>query len=260
MIQSINNIIKNYDIEGEILLYRDENHRKKGMLQFLKDNFNIGKDQVICTYSDGAFGLWTARIFNDNQVITCFPILSPDYGELMEATKNLILISGIKNLSNWKEYYEGKGYFIINQFEDNLVKDYYKNYFLTVVNAVKDYHIDAFCDCGHSCATIAGFIEADLVDWQFILGVNTLGKREKVHHLMPLKDKVIQYTTKKFDTLKLGKEIEAAYPEFGNVYEATRSISAAMSYLKDNPGKTVLIYVGDSFEKEGTKFGQDTII
>ena len=32
---------------------------------------NVGKDQVICTYSDGAFGLWTARIFNDNQVITC---------------------------------------------------------------------------------------------------------------------------------------------------------------------------------------------
>ena len=263
MVISIKNIIKNYGIEGDILLYRGENHRKKGLCDYLKNNLPVSGKTII-TYSDGAFGLFLARALPDNQVITHYRHISPDYGELMEVQPNLTLVGEMDGLSGWKEYckqnYIGDNYLFINQFEDSIVTDYYNGYFSTVVDALKSYPVDAFCDCGHSCQTLAGFISRNrvdnLVDWFFILGVN-LYPRTNLWFLDKHLGYFVQYTTKDFDTLTIGKRIEAAFPAFGNVYEATRSITAAMSFLKDNPGKTVAVYVGDSREKEGTKFGQD---
>lgn len=151
---------------------------------------------------------------------------------------------------------------VIDQYKNQIIKDYYKYHFIDLVNETKDLKINAFCDCGHSCATLAGFIasnpENKLVNWKFILGCVLKVPRSFIYHLEPYKDKIIQYTTTKFDTYEIGDKIEERYPEFGNVFEATRSISAAMAYLVDNPGETVLVYVGDSFEKEGTKFRSST--
>lgn len=260
----IKDITKNYGIDGNIILYRDEKHRKEGLMQYLKENLSI-EGKTIVTWSDGAFGLLLARALPDNQVITYFARISPDYGELMKAQSNLTLIQNIQGLNKWKENYFQKyntdEYLIINQYEDDIITEYYKNYFPTMVDALKIYNIDAFCDCGHSCQTMAGFIcsneENKLVDWKFILGVNRRDSRENPWKLSQYKGLYEESSTLDFDTLKLGKEIEERYPYFGNVYEATRSISAAMAWLKKNPGKTVAVYVGDAYKKEGTKFGQD---
>lgn len=263
MILSIKKIIQLYGIEGDILLYRDENHRKQGLCDYLKSNLPI-ENKTVITYSDGALALFLARALPENKVITHYGRISPDYGELMVAQPNLVLNNNFYNLDEWKSYckehYVGDDYIIINQYEDSLLTEYYKGYFPKVVEAFKDYKVDAFCDCGHSCQTMAGFIsknkENKLVDWQFILGVNLLPRR-KLWKLTDLQNDFVQYITRDYNTLIVGKEIEATYPEFGNVFEATRSITAAMSYLREHPGQTVAIYIGDAFEKEGTKFGQD---
>lgn len=264
MILLIKDIIKNYGINGDIVLYRDEKHRKEGLMQYLKDNLLI-EGKIIVTYSDGAFGLFLARALPDNQVITHFKYISPDYGELMKKQSNLTLIYDVKGTKDWKENYLPKyntdEYLIINQFEEDIITEYYKNYFPTMIDVLKVYDIDAFCDCGHSCQTMAGFIRSNeenkFVDWKFILGINRREGRENLWKLNQYKGLYEESPTFDFDTLQLGKEIEEKYPYFGNVYEATRSISAAMAWLKTNPGKTVAIYVGDAYKKEGTKFGQD---
>ena len=63
----------------------------------------------------------------------------------------------------------------------------------------------------------------------------------------------------KFKTFKLCQEIESLHPEFGNIYEATRSISGAMTWLQNNPNKTVLVYVGDEFNRITDKFNLLTL-
>ena len=264
MILSIQKILKLYGIEGDILLYRDENHRKEGLMKYLKSKLDI-QDKTIVTWSVGAFGLLLARAFPENQVITYFNHISPDHDELMKAQPNLILKGGYKGLNEWEnicdqKYSDKDKYIIINQYKNKLITEYYSNYFPIMVNALKDCHIDAFCDCGHSCQTMTGFIaknkKENLVNWEFVLGVNHY-PRTNLWRLAEYEGSFIQYITRDFNTLIIGKEIEATYPEFGNVFEATRSITAAMSYLRDNPGKTVAVYIGDAYKKEGTKFGQD---
>lgn len=264
MILSIKKIIQLYGIEGDILLYRDENHRKEGLMKYLKSKLDT-QNKTIITWSDGAFGLLLARAFPENQVVTYFNHISPDYGELMKVQSNLILREGYRGLDDWEnicyqKYSDKDKYIIINQYKNELITEYYSNYFPIMVNALKDCHIDAFCDCGHSCQTMAGFIKGNkenkLVDWKFVLGVNFY-PRKNLWQLTQYENEIEQALTKDFNTLIIGKEIEATYPEFGNVFEATRSITAAMAWLKAHPGKTVAVYIGDAYKKEGTKFGQD---
>ena len=272
MVQSIKSVISRYGIQGDILLYRDTFHRKKEMLEYVVDGLDTeGKE--VCTISDGAFGLFLARALPNNVVHTCYNIISPDYGEVMEQQSNLVLHSGLYrngyNASNdYNEFVKRHPeYVYINQFEDSAVKDYYKNYFPKLVWAVNEYKVDAFCDYSHSGATLAGFMENNeeslLTNWKFILGSVDMKfaiyadkpfEFEPRNYLSKFKDKLDIVSCNYYNTYDLGIEIETEYPEFGNVYEATRSISAAMKWLESNPNKTVLVYVGDSFIKEGTKF------
>lgn len=259
MVISIKKYLQQQGIQGDILLYRDNAHRKENMCKYLVDKLNIEESDIVYIYSDGAFALYLARALPNNVIHTYCRVLSHDYGELLDKQKNLIIhypfyysefvdmeVDGIK----------------LNQFNEDIILEYYTKYFSKLYEEVKDYKIDAFCDCGHSCATIAGFYNAaknnfDL-DWQFILGIYNDDKRSNYYHLNAYKDYVKMYNTEKFNSFDIGDTLEEEYPEFGNLYEATRSISAAMSYLKSCPEKTVLIYVGDSYEKEGTKFRNST--
>ena len=263
MVQSIKTVLNKYGISGDILLYRGEEHRKKRLAEFLALNCGIG-DGDVCTWSDGAFSLYLARALPNKTVHACFDIISPDYGELMEAQSNLVLHPKIHRKSITEN---GYAYFVsthpelvnINQYSDAIVKKYYENYFFNIVSAVRGYNVDAFCDCPHSGATLAGCIDSNLVDWKFIAGhldVNEAlynGYTTSIQSFLQNKD-IISESCNYFDTYELGLEIEKNYPDFGNVYEATRSISAAMRWLQKNPGKTVVVYVGDAFEREGTKF------
>jgi len=255
MVQSIKEVLTTYNIAGDILLYRDNDHRKKKLCEYIAEHVDFGNKDV-CTSSDGAFGLYLARALPNKTVYTCFDTLSWDYGEEMKKVPNLVLMPKMPSQRSHKKFAEDNDYFYINQYTDDVVKNYYKEYFSVMYKAVKAFNINAFCDCGHSCATLAGFIESNiesrLVDWQFILSVNHDIKN--LRHLEPYKNFIRKETFNEFDTHEIGSNIETAYPQFGNVYEATRSISAAMKWLKENPNKTVLIYVGDSLKKEGTKF------
>lgn len=250
MILSIKGLIEKYGIAGDILLYREGSHRKKEMAKYLASKLSIPNETEIHTYSNGAFGLYLAKAFPDIKVNTYCGGASKDYLNEMVSTKNLRIISNMDYLS-FKEM--GFGGIVIDQYTNKLVLEYYKLYFNKLVKLVSNYKIDAFCDCGHSCATLAGFVasnfEKGLVKWDFVLGCVIKVPRTNIYHLEPYRDKILFYSTREFDTYKLEGEIERMWPEFGNVFEATRSISAAMAYLVENPGKTVLVWVGDSFDK-----------
>lgn len=254
MIKSIKDVINEYGISGDILLYRDADHRKKKMCEYLVSNIDIG-DKEVHTYSDGAFALYLARALPNNLVNTYCGVISHDYGEIMEATENLKINLNTSYPDFDKTKFDG---IKIDQYSSKLVFEYYKSYFQKMVDEVKDYKINAFCDCGHSCATLAGFVasnlENKLVDWNFILGCVLKVPRTYIYHLESYRDKIISYLTTKFDTYEIGDKIEEKHPDFGNVFEATRSISAAMAYLQEHPNETVAVYVGDSFIKEGSRF------
>lgn len=260
MILSIKPILKQYGIDGDILLYRDKEHRKKKLCEYIafKLKNEIGS-KTVCTTSDGAFGLYLARALPQNKVVTCCYILSHDYGEVMLNTSNLKVQEGFFVFSNpeyIKKFSNDNNYYFISQFNNDIILEYYYKYFDTIVNEVEQYNIDAFCDCSHTGATITGFKKRDLeinTGWDFVVGVNReVG--EYTNYTKLYEKYFCQYTSVNYNTLKIGELIEKEYPEFGNVYETTRSISSSMEYLKHNPGKTVLVYVGDSFNKEGTKF------
>ncbi len=258
MIESIRNIISEYGIDGDILLYRDENHRKKELCEYLVSKIDVHNKEVY-TYSDGAFALYLARALPNNKVNTYCGIISHDYGEIMAKTLNLTVNLNVSYPNFEKMEFNGVK---IDQFNSKLVFEYYKSYFHKMVDEFKRFNVNAFCDCGHSCATLAGFVASNLenqfVDWKFILGCVIKTPRTFIYHLEPYRNEIFQYLTTKFNTYEIGDKIEEKYPEFGNVFEATRSISAAMAYLQENQGETVAIYVGDSFEKEGSRFRSNT--
>lgn len=259
MIQSIKEILQQYNIDGDIILYRDADHRKKKLCEYIAKNINVDADTTICTNSDGAFGLYLARAFPNNKVISCCYTISPDYSDAMLSTQNLEVKTQMGLLQDtrlYENFAQNNGYLFIDQFNNKLLLEYYSSYFDTIVNEVKTYSIDAFCDCSHTGATITGFKQRDIdvnTGWQFIVGVNR-DPGEYFNYSTLYQDEFMQVTTLNYDTLEIGELIEQQYPNFGNVYEATRSISAAMTWLSQNPNKTVLVYVGDAYTKEGTKF------
>lgn len=245
---SIRDYLSTKGINGNIILYRDKCHKKKAMCEFLAQNIETSKK--ICVYSSGAFGLYVAKAFPTNQVVICCHQVSSEYQHQIDKLPNAEIVYTKSIKSSVKDYAEQKGYFYVNQFGENLIKEFYKNHFAEILAEVGT--VDAFVDCGHSCATLAGAIESG-ANLQFVLGINRVdGERQNVHYLKDHKGKFTQETTLNFDTAVLQTEVEATYPSFGNSFEATRSISAAMSWLQKNPNKTVLVYVGDS-----PIFGQD---
>lgn len=259
MILSIKSVLKKYGIDGDIILYREE-HRKKGLCEYLASKL---KDEIgsktVCTTSDGAFGLYMARALPLNKVVTCCYILSHDYGDVMLKTNNLEVVEGMFVMSNKdriEKFAKEHDYYLINQFNNPLILEYYYNYFDKLVEQTKKYKINCFCDCSHTGATISGFKKRDLelkTGWKFIVGVNReVGQFANYSKLY--EEYFEQETATNYNTGKLGEELEKLYPEFGNVYEATRSISSAMSYLVKHPRKTILIWVGEAFEKESDKF------
>lgn len=239
---SIKEYLATKGIQGNIILCRDKGHKKKAMCEYLAQNIETGKK--ICVYSSGAFGLYIAKVFSSNQVVICAKGFSTEYKKQIVQLQNATIIESIENNAKAKDYATANGFYFINQFGENLIKEFYKNHFAEILAEVGT--VDAFCDCGHSCATLAGAIESG-ANLQFVLGVNMAeGTRSNVHYLTNLTNRFVQETTKNFDTKLLQEEIEKQYPSFGNIFEATRSISAAMSWLQKNPNKTVLVYVGDS--------------
>ena len=260
MIQSIQPILSQYNVTGDIILYRDSDHKKKGLCEYLANNIDTEGKEIV-TFSDGAFALYLSRSLPYNTVHTCYRIISPDYGELLEQQLNLVLHP---NMTRPKEYVqfieEHPEYVEINQYTNPLCKQYYKEHFQNILQELGDTHIDAFIEYGHSCATLAGFADSNLVDWDFVYATVDIGVdlwRDNPRYRNQAKgmdDKLSAVFCVQLNTLELGRLIESTYPEFGNVYEATRSIAGAINYLQKNPGKTVLVYVGDNPVKEGTKF------
>lgn len=246
---SIKNYLKTKAIEGDIILYRDKTHKKKEMCQFLARHIETNK--TICVCSVGAFGLYIAKAFPNHQVVICGHV-SEEYKQQIEKLSNTMIVEK-RGSAETKIYAEQNDYYYINQYNEPLIQNYYTQHFYDILLEVGQ--VDAFCDCGHSCATLAGIIENG-ANLEFILGVNRLeGNRINIHYLKNLTDKFVQETTYNFDIKQIQEEIESMYSDFGNVFEATHSISAAMSWLQKNPGKTVLVYVGDS-----PIFGEDATI
>lgn len=250
MIQNIKDYLKTKAIEGDIILYRDKAHKKKAMCEFLAQR--IKTDKTICVHSGGAFGLYIAKAFQNNQIIICGNPTA-EYRQQIEKMPNAVVEGKVSTTAKVKTHAEALGFYFVDQFGEPLIKQYYKHHFANILKEVGS--VDAFCDCGHSCATIAGAIESG-ANLEFILGiVKADGEREHVHYLAEYKDKFVQETTRNFNTKQIQTEIEEMYPDFGNIFEATRSISAAMSWLLKNPNKTVLVYVGDS-----PVYGEDATI
>lgn len=258
MIQEIKNYLTDKGIEGNIILYRDRQHKKKDLCKYLAQKIVTDKD--VSTMSGGAFGLYIAKAFPSKKAVI-FGAPSSEYKQQIQKLSNAVIISSVQENSPEstcaKDYSDDKGYYYINQYKEPLVKEYYKNHFNDIIDELGGVDIDAFCDCGHSCATMAGAMENELtVKWTFILGVILQsGHRNHVHYLTGKESMFVQETTRNFNTKQIQTEIEEMYPDFGNIFEATRSISAAMSWLKKNPNKTVLVYVGDS-----PVFGEDAEI
>ena len=248
---SIKDYLANKGIQGNIILYRDKWHKKKALCEYLAQNIETSKK--ICVMSSGAFGLYMAKLFPNNKVVICCNNLSAEYAKQIELLGNVEVARTKDMMASAKDYAERNGYLYVDQFGNSLVKTYYKQHFPKILSEVG--LVDAFVDCGHSCATMAGAIESG-EHLQFVLGVNNPeGERPNVWHLSSFKGKFEQETTRNFDTAQIRQEIESMYPSFGNIFEATRSISAAMSWLQKNPNKTVLVYVGDS-----PVFGEDASI
>ncbi len=249
MLQNIKEYLSIKGIDGNIILYRDKQHKKKALCEYLASK--IGTEKNVATTSGGAFGLYIAKAFSNRQTII-FGRPTPEYQQQIDKISTASVMTNIRETSptstNAKDYATANGFYYIDQYKENLIKEYYKNHFTDIVGELGDIHIDAFCDCGHSCATLAGAIENSLTSkWKFILGVVLeSGHRDHVHYLTGKEKKFVQETTRNFNTKQIQEDIEKAYSSFGNVFEATRSISSAMSWLQKNPGKTVLVYVGDS--------------
>ena len=244
-------IQKIYD--GKIVLYRDSRHKKAAMCEYLAEQMVVQNSETLCLYSTGAFGLYMAKAFPNNKVIICGHSVTAEYKAQIQALPNAEIVCGVNTNAEAQKYAAEHGYRFINQFGEPLIVEYYKAHFADILAELGDTHIDAFCDCGHSCATMSAALARGDFD-AYILGVNTPGDRANLHYLAG-KSGFVQEKTFNHDTAILQAEIETAYPAFGNVFEATRSISAAMSWLDKNSGKTVLVYVGDSPE-----FGKDTKI
>lgn len=244
MIQSIKKYLSDKNIPGDIILYRDKSHKKKAMCEYLASK--IETDKIICVHSVGAFGLYTAKAFPNNLVMI-FGDPSEEYLSQIRETPNARVSK--KGMGNFVKKDESH---FINQFNEPIIEEYYTAHFVKIMKDVGA--VDAFCDCGHSCATLSGAIKSGM-NLCYILGTVKPTGRKYVHYLS---DKIGQFTQEyagNFDTKQIQIDIESMYPKFGNIFEATRSISAAMSWLQKNPNKTVLVYVGDS-----PVFGEDKTI
>lgn len=249
MIVSIKEYLAKKGINGNIILYRDKAHKKKSMCEYVANHLGISTGTPVRVYSNGAFGLYIAMALPHNQVLVCGRAITSEYKNQIMQLANANTIEDDDNTTVKKEIAKSN-YFYLNQFGEPLIKEYYKKHFAEILAEVGT--VDAFVDCGHSCATMAGAIESG-ANLQFVLGINRVdGERQNVHYLKDHKGEFTQETTRNFDTKLLQEEIEKQYPSFGNIFEATRSISAAMSWLQKNPNKTVLVYVGDS-----PVFGED---
>lgn len=256
MIYNIKEYLQTKSIEGNIILYRDKAHKKKALCEYLAEN--ITTDKPICFYSSGAFGLYMAKAFPNNQIVILGKPTT-EYQQQIDKLPNVTINTSTRETSpistNRKDFAEANGFYFVDHFGEPLIENYYKNHFANILEEAKGFQIDTFCDCGHSCATLSGAI-ASGTDLDFVLGVvGEAGSRIGLYYLDDKQDKFTQETTKNFDTKQIQTDIESMYPDFGNIYEATRSISAAMSWLQKNPGKTVLVYVGDS-----PVFGEDAEI
>lgn len=67
MVQSIKSILQEYGIDGDIILYRDSDHKKKGLCEYLANNIDTEGKEIV-TFSDGAFGLYLSRALPNNTV------------------------------------------------------------------------------------------------------------------------------------------------------------------------------------------------
>lgn len=67
MIQSIQPILSQYNVTGDIILYRDSDHKKKGLCEYLANNIDTEGKEIV-TFSDGAFALYLSRALPNNTV------------------------------------------------------------------------------------------------------------------------------------------------------------------------------------------------
>ena len=235
MFQRINEVTKDYGVTGSIILYRDSDHKKVGLCNYLHTKLQdeIGASPILVC-SSGAYAVYMGKAFPNNQILVN-GILSPEYKAIADTMPNIKAIGA-----------ESKAY-LLSQFKSPLFTEYYALHLddiLLDLGAVAN-EVSAFCDFSHSGATLAGFIQSGKTNWEFLSG--QFGDNPKpLTHLTKQAGKFGIAKIHQIDTVALQAKIETAYPAFGNVFEATRSIAAAISWMRDNPDQTVLCYVGDS--------------
>lgn len=240
---NLSTLLEEKEIKGEILLYRDDEHKKLKLCEHLVSVYQneIEKKGHIVVYSGGAFGLYMAKAMPNNCQITICGSPTQEYLKQIEKIPNTNVEYGTV-IKQAELFAETLNALYINQFGDTETVRYYKKHF-EEINKEINLSSYVFVDCGHSCATMAGAEESKLFK-KCVLTVTGPMVRRNCHFCM---NKNIEQTTcYGYDTLTLQKEIETRYPDFGNVFEATRSIAGAINYLDKNPNEKIFIYVGDS--------------
>ena len=244
MIQTIPNTLAYFNISGSLILYRDNTHKKVGLANYLRQQLSIDK-QVILTRSGGAFAMCLALAYPEKKVV--------DVYKISDTYRNLL--SGLGNYQNIGDQYQkynapinetSSKYIFLNQHLLDVAPSYYKQHFTNVIApTITNHQIDCFVDCSHSGATLAGIYQIKKDQWSFILGV--IQSEEQIpttkRHLL----QHVQYqaiTTTHFNTVLIEEKC-LLLDGVSDIFEATRSISAAFRWLQLNPGKTVLVYVGD---------------
>ena len=241
MIQVLGNeILSKYGVTGEIVLYRDANgkNKKHGLCQYIHTHRkkDIGdKDILIC--SMGAYAEQMGLAFPNN-TIWVNGTITPEYKARIDLMPNVKKLSALMP----------NDVYAISQYVDEVFPSYYESHFETILAKLGAKQVDAYADACHSGATLAGFIKSGKKpSWKWINGIGTLGGPHRtIPHLKDFDSQIETISYLNFKTRELQVEIESAYPTFGNVFEATRAIATAILWLKDNPNKTVLCYVGDA--------------
>lgn len=243
---------KHYNIDGNIVLYRDPYHKKKGLCTYLAQQLKdeIG-DKEIVTNSVGAFAIYLAKAFPNNHVYTLCHAISLDHADLVNSIPNLSVI--IVNKFSHKMKVADNQYFLA-QMQEPLIVEYYSKHWEEIFDTLKknNIQIDAVVDHGHSCGTLAGAcktIQELNLPIKPVLGTfhYSLGRS----HIQPYITDILQYPTGNFDSFEVERKLTTDFPDFGNIFESSWSITAAMGYLQDNPGATVVVYVGDAIVRGG---------
>lgn len=240
MVLSLKNCLKeNYNIDGDIILYRDDENHTQKMCEYVSRKLDLSDKAALYLDRHTEAAELLARMYPNKTIY-----LYNANKALSQLWPNIILESGKISTEHQVEFLQLL----------QCMTQYYTTLWPIVLGEVQQYcsQIDGYCNATYDYLTLRGFLDSTIAPQHVILGIRNIYDTldEEVSRTLNyplLKDKAHQFDwvniVEEFTATNI-QSLSALLKDFGTIKESFKSIAAAIEWLKVHSNQNILIFIG----------------